>query len=126
MSPQATTQVIRNILLVYLLSNLTNAKEFVSRVHGKLDGLTIWREPSLILPPHGFCQGSKMSSLRSLTYSRSNIVNISQDAFDCLPSLQELTIHRCGSFPLLGGLFSPLSTLQTLELNREYFFLLIH
>ena len=108
------------ILLICLYSNLTVCKKSVWKLHGKLYRLKMWREPSLIVPPHGFCQGSKMSSLKMLTYSRSTIVNISQDAFACLPSLETLSICNCGSFPLLGGLFSPLPTLNKLELNRKY------
>ncbi len=116
----STNRSIAIILLICTFSHITVSEKSFTRSYGKLDTLKILNEPSLIIPPHGFCQGNKWSNLTYLTYSHSNILNMSEHSFECLPSLKELTIYRCGSFPLFGGLFSALSTLHILILNRKY------
>ena len=60
-----------------------------------------------------------MKTLKKLHYEDNIIVNVSSDAFDCLPNLIDLYIEDCGTFPLQAGLFSQIPSLEKLRMNGE-------
>ncbi len=119
MSLQNIAKTIPLILIFSVHLRLTESRRYIRRSHGKPRRLRIAHELDIILPPCEFCRRKEMKTLKKLHYEDNIIVNVSSDAFDCLPNLIDLYIEDCGTFPLQAGLFSQIPSLEKLRMNGE-------
>ena len=125
MKLQKRIGIVHLILIFGIHLELGEPKKTVYFHNQKVDAIYIEDESSVFLPSCGFCQQGNLSNLQELSYRDNGVVNISRDAFKCLPSLTILNIERCGMLSLCCSLFAPLSTLVRLDLRGEYLNLIV-